>query len=92
MKTIQELEQEIARLQAELVVAKETSSLKTADSYSAEQKCDAFDRLHKQATAHVEFIIRNGRDEKDSDHYLYEAVISETLGRDAWVVINAHLR
>lgn len=50
-----------------------------------------WDRLIAQCEDYMDFLYHHSYEEKDSDHYLYEAVLSTVYGRTVWIWINKRL-
>jgi hypothetical protein len=63
---------------------------KTADDFTVEEKCKAFDELFKMARDHYDSVVEDGRYDSDDRHYMYEALVS-LLGDGVWDVLNSKM-
>lgn len=87
---VAELEKNLNDLRQEVAAKKRANALMALDiPWSSKAKIEAFDRLQKQALEYANLVIASGYDfVDDADHYLFEAVVTETLGKDAFKILN----
>jgi len=74
------------RKEQELKVVKEWQPKDAAD-IPAQEKCEAFDRLHKMALDHFNLVAQEGYQDNDDKQWMYEAVML-LLGKDVFNIMN----
>jgi len=90
---VKELKRQIADLQEEAKMVEQWGdSVCSLSQFSDEAKIQRFDELYRRARTYLKDFVETGYEPKDAEHYLYEAVISKTLGPGAWDIINSLLR
>ena len=85
---MEQLTEELDRLN----VQAELSPLRTAESFTVEEKCAVFDKLHEQCLSYVRDLIAAKRYPKNGDEYIFESVMTLTLGEGVWDVVNIHIK
>ena len=89
-RKIEALKYQIARLQEEArMIERWGDSVRTLDSFTAEEKIKVFDELYEQARKYLRDYVETGWKPKDGDHYLYEAVMDKMLGENIWKIIHS---
>lgn len=87
---IKELERQIEVLKAKQETARSWGTMvRKLDSFTTEDKVKAFDELYHQAYEYLADYARNAFGPSDGDTYLYEAVLTKTLGERVWEVIRS---
>jgi len=89
-RKIDALKHQIAQLQEEArMIERWGDSVRTLDSFTTNEKIRIFEELYEQAREYLRAYVEDGREPKDGDHYLYEAVLSKMLGENVWGIINS---
>ena len=89
MNRIEELEAEIELLKEQADLSKSWPGLvRQLSDISDVEKIGAFDAIYRSAYREVEFLAEHGYEQKDNDHYMWETVMTTTLGKDIFKVWN----
>lgn len=64
-------------------------TLCSLESFTPAEKIEVFDRLYWQSREYLQEFVEKGREPKDGEGYLYEAVLEEMLGPGVWKIVNA---
>lgn len=62
--------------------------MQNLEEISVENKIKAFDNLYKQALDYYNDVLQNGYGDNDNRHYLFEAVMLQTLGKNVFKEMN----
>jgi len=62
------------------------------DSFTDEEKCAAFDRIHAQCKEAVLAVLKDAYKDSETEYWVYEVTMAQTMGPDVWEVLNAALR
>lgn len=84
-KSLRELEEKAAKIRRKMDVVDHWATwISDASQITDKEKIEAFDRLRTQAFNYAKSMVEEGFEPKDGKHYLYEAVLAETLGGRIW--------
>lgn len=85
---IKQLEREIENLKQKVENATTWSTrVRQIQDYTDTEKIAAFNRLYQQTYNHVKEVAETRWCDEDNKHYLYEAIMEETMGKDVWDIL-----
>jgi hypothetical protein len=86
----EELKQQLERIQQEIdIIDQFDDMIRLLSDFTDEEKIAVFDELYAKAYKYLQETVEDGREPKDCDHYMMEAVLLSCLGENVWKVINA---
>jgi hypothetical protein len=58
------------------------------EDYLPQERINKFDQIYKVCDDYIQEIIQEGGIDDDAEHYLYEAVMELTLGKNIFKLLN----
>ncbi len=80
-REIEERKRQLALLEAQAKQDEEMIAIKNLSEFTTNEKIEAFDKLYNSAYSVVVGVRKNGYNDEDTPHYLYEEMMS-IIARD----------